>query len=302
MPNGNEPQTIANTTTDTTTTTETTSDSAKGLKSGTGLLIIGGTFNLDTSDDTIHTNGDLGIVGGTFEMSSGDDGVHADDACVILGGKINIAKSYEAIEGNSITIAGGEFDITATDDGFNAAGGNDSSAMGGRPGQGNFDTSTSSYLRFTGGKINLNASGDGLDSNGYLYVDGGEIFVSGPSNSGNGSLDFGLEGIVTGGTVVATGASGMAQNFSNSSTQCAFLVNFSGTRTGGEKLTVTDSEGNEIVSFTPEKAYQCAVVSSPNLKQGETYTVTAGDSSTDVTLDDIITGGGGGMPGGFGMR
>ncbi|MDR0984550.1 MAG: carbohydrate-binding domain-containing protein [Ruminococcus sp.] len=290
---------VANSTTADSTTT---SNSAKGLKAGAGLLIMSGTFTLDTSDDAIHTNGDLGIVGGKFDMSSGDDGIHADDACVILDGKVNIAKSYEAIEGNSITIAGGEFDITAADDGFNAAGGNDSSAVGGRPGQGNFDTSTSSYLRFTSGKVNLDASGDGLDSNGYLYVDGGEIFVSGPENSGNGAMDYGIEAKITGGTVVAAGSSGMAQNFSDTSTQCSFLVNFNANISGGEKLIVTDSNGTEILSFTPEKAYQCAVISSPNLEKGKTYTVTAGSTTTDVTLENIITGGGGGMFGGFGMR
>ncbi|MDR1003088.1 MAG: carbohydrate-binding domain-containing protein [Oscillospiraceae bacterium] len=275
------------------------SDSAKGVKSGAGLLIMAGTFTFDTSDDSLHTNGDLGIIGGTFDIASGDDGIHADDACVILGGKINISKSYEAIEGNSITVTGGEFDITAADDGFNAAGGNDSSGMGGRPGQGNFDTSSGSYLRFTGGTVNLDASGDGLDSNGYLYVEGGYIYVSGPTNSGNGALDYGIEAKVTGGTVVATGAAGMAENFSDSSTQCAFLVSFNGNVSGGEKLTVTDSSGSALLSFTPEKSYQCAVISSPALIKGETYTVTAGSYSTEITLDDIITGGGiGGGPGG----
>jgi hypothetical protein len=163
---------------------------------------------------------------------------------------------------------------------------------------GSFDTSTSSYLRFTGGSVNLDASGDGLDSNGYLYVEGGDIYVSGPTNSGNGALDYGIEAIISGGTLVATGASGMAQNFSNSSTQCVFLVNFDQTVSGGEKLTVTDSAGSEILAYTPAKDYQCAVISSPALKQGETYTVTAGNASTEVTLDSIVTGGGGGMMGG----
>jgi hypothetical protein len=289
----------ANQLSNTTTTTDTTvSDSAKGLKGLTAVLITGGTFNLDTSDDCIHSNGDVGIAGGTFTMASGDDGLHADDATVILAGTMNLSQSYEAIEGNSIIVAGGTFDLTAADDGFNAAGGNDASAMGGRPGMGSFDTSTSSYLRFTGGVVNLDASGDGLDSNGYLYVEGGEICVSGPTNSGNGALDYDGRGVISGGTVVATGASGMAQNFSDTSTQCVFLVNFDQSVAGGEKLTVTDSSGNVILTYTPTKDYQCAVVSSPALVQGETYTVTAGTASVEVTLTSVVTGGGGGMMGG----
>jgi hypothetical protein len=280
----------------------TVSDSAKGLKSGAALLITGGTFTLDTSDDCIHSNGDIGIIDGIFTMASGDDGVHADDATVILGGTFNLSRSYEGIEGNSITVAGGDFDLTAADDGFNAAGGNDNSAMGGRPGMGFFDTSTSSYLRFTGGTVNLDASGDGLDSTGYLYVEGGDIYVSGPTNSGNGALDYGIEGQISGGNLIATDAGGMAQNFSDSSTQCVFLVNFDQSVAGGEKLTVTDSTGSEILSFAPKKDYQCAIISSPALTQGGTYTVTAGAASTQVTLNAVVTGGGGGMMGGFGGR
>jgi hypothetical protein len=283
-----------------TTDTATVSDSAKGLKSGTALLIMGGTFTLDTSDDCLHTNGDLGITGGAFTMASGDDGIHGNDAVVIMAGTFELSQSYEGIEGNSINIVGGDFDLTAADDGFNAAGGNDASAQGGRPGWGNFETSTSSYLRFKGGTIQLDASGDGLDSNGYLYVEGGTIFVSGPTNAGNGAMDYGIEAIISGGTVVAAGARGMAQNFSDTSTQFAFLVNFDQTIPGGETLTVTDSAGQEIATCTLTKSYQCAVISAPGLKQGETYTVTAGSQKQDVTLDSVITGGGGGMGSFFG--
>jgi hypothetical protein len=282
--------------------TLTVSDSAKGLKAGTALLLMGGTFTLDTSDDCIHTNGDLGITGGTYTMTSGDDGIHADDAVVILAGTFGLSQSYEGIEGNSINIAGGDFDLTAVDDGFNAAGGNDGSAQGSRPGWGNFDTSTSSYLRFIGGTIRLDASGDGLDSNGYLYVEGGMIIVSGPTNSGNGAMDYGIEAVISGGTLVAAGASGMAQNFSDTSTQCVFLVNFDQTIRGGETLTVTDSNGSEILTCTLDKDYQCAVISTPDLVQGETYTVTAGSATQEVTLDSVVTGGGGGFWGGFGGR
>jgi hypothetical protein len=261
---------------------------------------MNGTFTLDTSDDTLHSNGDAAITGGTFDIASGDDGVHADDAAVILSGNILISQSYEAIEGNSITVVGGDFDLTAVDDGFNAAGGNDASALNGRPGMGSFDTSTSSYLRFIGGTVKLDASGDGLDSNGYLYVEGGDISVSGPTNMGNGALDYGLEGKITGGTVVLTGASGMAQNFSDSSTQCAFLVTFGQSIGSGETLDVKDSSGNIILTYTPEKAYQCAVISTPDLVQGETYTVTAGGVDMEVTLTSVVTGGGSGMSRGFG--
>ena len=111
-------------------------ESAKGLKAGTALYLAGGEFVIDASDDALHSNGDMTIAGGTFSISSGDDGAHADDALQVLDGTLEITKSYEGLEGNSITISGGEIVIEASDDGINAAGGSDGSSVNGRPGQG----------------------------------------------------------------------------------------------------------------------------------------------------------------------
>ncbi len=277
------------------------STSAKGLKASSVILITDGTLTLDTSDDSIHSNGDCGISGGTFTIASGDDGAHTDDAMVISGGSITITKSYEGIEGNSINITGGTTAITASDDGINAAGGSDT-GVADRTGQNSFDTSTSTYLRISGGTLTINASGDGLDSNGELTVEGGEIYVSGPTNNGNGAIDCGdgYSPTISGGTLVAAGSSGMAETFSSSSTQYSFLIYFDSTISGGTALTVTDSLGTAILTYTPEKEYQSAVISTPGLTDGETYTVTAGDTSTEVTLSGTCTTSGSGGSNGMG--
>ena len=73
-----------------------------------------------------------------FEIASGDDGIHSDTQLDINGGTINISKSYEGIESTTITINDGTIHLVASDDGLNAAGGNDSSSTNGRPGQNNF--------------------------------------------------------------------------------------------------------------------------------------------------------------------
>ncbi|RYD04943.1 hypothetical protein N752_12205 [Desulforamulus aquiferis] len=57
----------------------------------------------------------------------------------------------------------------------------------------------------------INASGDGIDSNGSLYMDGGTVLVNGPTNNGNGPLDHDRMAEITGGTLVAAGSSGMAR-------------------------------------------------------------------------------------------
>ena len=97
----------------------------------------------------------------------------------------------------------------------------------------------------------------------------------------------------------------MAENFSSGSTQCSVLVNFSSTVPAGSEICVYDADGTLIASYTPEKNYQCAVISAPELAVGETCTVTAGGLQQSVTLFSTITGGGMGMggmggPGGMG--
>lgn len=261
--------------------------SAKGIKADGTITFLGGNFTMDSSDDSLHANEDILIQSGTFVISSGDDGIHADSNITINDGSIDITKSYEGIEAQSIDINGGNIKLVASDDGFNAAGGNDSSALGGRMGQGSFATDENAYINIAGGSIFIDASGDGVDSNGSLRVTGGETYVAGPENSGNGALDYNGTAEITGGVFVAAGASGMAQNFS-SATQGSILVSTQSMLTGD--VTISDNSGNEILSYTFDKQYNCVVISSPELKEGDTYTVTMGSDTQEVTLDSLVYG------------
>lgn len=271
--------------------------SAKGLKAGTQLTIEGGSFTLDCADDALHSNGSLTVSGGEFTIATGDDGMHADEAASVSGGVIRITECYEGIEGATVDISGGEIHIVASDDGINAAGGKDQSGFG--PRMDSFGGSAEYTITISGGVIYIDASGDGVDSNGDLIVTGGELYIDGPTSEGDGALDYDGSGTITGGTVVAAGSNGMAMNFGSDSTQGSILLNLSGS--AGQAVTVKDASGNVILTYTPAKDYRSVVVSSPELKQGETYTVSAGGQETTVTLDSLIYGGGmGGFPGGQG--
>lgn len=274
--------------------------STKGLKSGSGIVISGGTFTVDSADDSIHTNGDLTVSGGIFALTSGDDGMHADATLTISGGTITIVQSYEGIEGAAIVIDGGTIDLTASDDGLNAAGGADSSSVDGRTGQNAFDADTSASITISDGKLTVNASGDGIDSNGSLTVSGGTIYVSGPTNGGNGALDYGSDATITGGVLIACGAVGMEQNFGDSSTQGSILVDFDSVIAAGTAVTLTDSSGTVLATFTPGKEYQSVVVSAPGVENGGTYTLSAGTQSETVEMTSVIYGSGSTMGGGFG--
>ena len=275
--------------------TETTS--AKGLKAGKALAVNQGNFTIDSSDDALHSNGDLAITGGELSIATGDDGVHADGAVTLTGGSAVISKSYEGIEGQQISISAGAWRLTCRDDGLNAAGGSDGSSLGGRPGQNAFEADMDCFIRITGGELTVDASGDGIDSNGALTIVGGTIYVDGPTSNGNGALDYAGEASISGGVIVAVGSAGMAQGFSEASTQGSILYNLEQTEQAGSTVTLADAAGNILASYTPAKQYQSIVVSAPGMEKGGTYVLTAGDQSAEITLDSIVfsSGGAGGM-------
>ena len=269
------------------------STSMKGIKCDGAIGINSGTFQIDSADDGLHSNSDLLIYGGTFSISTGDDGIHADSSVQITDGLLDIIYSYEGIEGKCIDISGGTIDILSADDGINAAGGNDSSGFGGFFGRDQFSAQEGTFLNISGGLIHIDASGDGIDSNGTLTVSGGEIYVDGPENSGNGALDTNGEAAISGGIVVAAGASGMAETFSTSSTQGCILLTFDTWYPSGttiELFDTSDSTASSLLNYSPSKSFNSVVVSCPEIKLDNTYTIRVGSYETTITMTEISYG------------
>ena len=145
-------------------------------------------------------------------------------------------------------------------------------------------------LVIRGGTITVNAEGDGLDSNGDLRIEGGAIIVNGPTDSMNGALDSGTESggtlTITGGTILALGASGMDETFNGSSSQVSLRCSGYAYEVGSV-IRVTDSEGAVLTEYTAKKPGSSVVFSSPALAQGETVTLEAGAQSVEITLDEM---------------
>lgn len=280
-------------------TSEEDTVSAKGIKAVGNLILNGGSIQIDSLDDALHSNTDCYVNEGSFEISTGDDGLHADKMVTVIGGSMNITKSYEGIEGQSIYFVGGVISIISSDDGVNAGGGADSSGMG-HTGQDMFEADADCLLSISGGRITINASGDGVDSNGNLIVSGGEIYVSGPTNNGNGPIDYAGTASITGGIFLAAGSSGMAQNFGSESTQGSMLVVLASSQTGD--IILTDDAGNVLVEYTPEKQYESVLISAPDVQEGKTYTLTAGSETQSIEMSSLIFGNGTDMGGHGGMH
>lgn len=265
------------------------SSSGKSLKAGEEITIEDVNIEINSTDDSIHSNGIIIINGGNYNLYSEDDGIHADTNIVINSGNINITKSYEGIESSYIEINGGTILIKASDDGINISGGNDQSAMGGRIGQNSFTSvkDTNRKLVINNGNITVNADGDGLDSNGSIYLNGGNVLVKGTTSNGNGALDYDTEFVVTGGSLIAYGSTGMWQNPSTNSTQYSLTFSISGKQ--GDEIILKDSFGNNIANTILEKTSSGIVISNSNIINGETYSLYLnGTNVGSLTANNII--------------
>ncbi len=263
--------------------------SAKGIKAINSVVIYNGSFLLNTYDDSIHSDNYVGIIDGDIYISAGDDAVHADKELVIDGGKIIVAKSYEGLEAQVVTINGGNINLTTLDDGINAGGGADSSATS-RPGAGPFDADETCILSINGGELYINASGDGVDSNGWLYFNDGTVVVDGPTNNGNGALDSGMGIVMNGGEVIAIGASGMASSLGSSSTINNVSIYLNTMAPSDTLIEIKDASGNTIIEHTSAKTFNHIAVGSSKFQLGNTYSLYLdGEHYQTFTISNITT-------------
>ena len=288
---GKRPGSSQNQTTTDSSDSDDSSTSIKAIKAGAALSINGGSFTIDSADDSVHSNASITVSGGTFQIASGDDAFHADETLTISDGTIDITKSYEGLEGLHVNVSGGDIKLVASDDGLNAAGGTDSSGIGGprggdmfggRGGMGGNSSSNGSIV-ISGGKLYVNSSGDGMDANGTLEISGGYTIVVGPTRGDTATLDYDVSATISGGTFIGTGASSMAQTFSDSS-QGVIAIN-AGTQSAGTKITLTDSKGNTLISHQPELDFSVVIISSPDVKTNNSYTISVGSASQLITAN-----------------
>lgn len=296
----------------------TTESSYKGIKAGVTIYVpkTAGTITADTTstyqasratgdrndsyaDDTIHCNGFIKIDGGTFQLASGDDAIHSDSGLVINDGTIDVSASYEGLESGDITINGGKINIKSRDDGMNAAGGNEgtTSTGPGMPGdwfnKGDSSSVSKYQIIINAGNITVDADGDGIDSNGNIFFKGGTVTVNGPTNGGNGALDYGDSSDcvceISGGTLIAAGAVGMDVAPTSGSSQPAVNVRLSSTQSAGTYVVLKDDAGKEILTARPTKQFQSVVMSCSKLQLGKTYTVYYGSNPDSLTKGDSVT-------------
>lgn len=241
------------------------------------------------------------IADGAFAIESGKGGIHSENVddssfgyLYIADGDFTIQSQLDGLDSKCILkIAGVEISLIASDDGLNAAGGNDQSSLEGRPGMNPFEADADCFIEISGGKLVINASGDGIDSNGTLNVTGGEIYGNDPTNNGNRALDYG--GDPNHRRYFSCNRSQQhGTEFGDSSIQVSIMANFQNGQQGST-IALSDSKGNPLFTYIPEKQFQSMVISIPQLEVAQTYTLTVGSKSQSIQLSSVIYGSSGSM-------
>lgn len=164
--------------------------STKGLKAGVNLVVDDGTFTINSSDDSIHSDGLIALAGGDFELSSGDDGLFAVVSITLEGGTFELTKSYEGMEAAEITINNSKVAITSSEDGI----------------------SGTDFLLISGSEVTIVSVGDGLKSDntedtnkGYITIEDSTLQVT--STQGD-AITAQTDLLITNGTFTLTSGGG----------------------------------------------------------------------------------------------
>lgn len=288
--------------------------------SNSDVTINDGTYTISSGDDGMHADSALLVNGGTITVTESYEGLEGLNI-TINDGKIDIAASDDGMnaaggndqsgfdgmggdgfKGMQTPDAAQKSDDTSDNTSDNTQKPNDTSDTAqttgnitvtaqkqDSPSDTAQDTDTASddemWMVINGGYVHVLAGGDGLDSNGDLTINGGEVYVDGPSDNGNSAIDYGEKSSfdINGGTVVAVGSSGMAEDVSSESKQQAAFVKLDSQADAGDVI-LKDADGNEIISYTAQKKYDCVIISTAALKAGQTYTLSASGSESEVSL------------------
>lgn len=207
-------------------------------------------------------------------MSMNVDGEEEDT------GILNITAENEGLDSElHLTINGGNINITSGNDGINT------------------NEDGISVTTINGGILRIvvdgsTGEGDGIDSNGWLVINGGTVISSACAFSGDAGIDSDNGIHINGGTVIASGnmldrISESAQNF--------LVLSFDGRQDGGTSYLIKDENGAVIEEWEPVNDFSYLVYSSEDLEAG-TYTIWQGDTLLAGAAGEAMGGPGrGGM-------
>lgn len=273
-----------------------TGSGGKGLKADWEAYINGGKVRIITTGGLYFSDGTTESHNYTGNTDNLDDAYSSSPKGIKIGtknehgvltitdGDIMVRTTGNNAEGmeskGTLDITGGTVLISAHDDAINSSG----------------------DLTISGGTVvAVGTNNDGIDANGNMYLKGGTIIAFGASGAEAGiDIDEQHKIYITGGNIFGIG--GRFDGSLGSTTQGIVSTTGSVAANG----TVTISSGSTVLATLTMPPYSYSngniIVSVPGMTSGESYTLSLGSSSTNVTASNTVNsngmGGGGGQPGG----
>lgn len=128
--------------------------------------------------------------------------------------------------------------------------------------------------------------GDGIDSNGWLVIDGGIVTASACATSGDAGIDADKGVYIRGGQVIAGG--NMLDHVQGSQTH--LVLSFLQRQQGGKTYTLKNANGSTVLTCQPTNAFQYLILSSPIICEGD-YTLWQGQTQLSAVKGGAMMGG-----------
>ena len=156
-----------------------------------------------------------------------------------------------------------------------------------------------SVTTVNGGALNITVTGetgegDGIDSNGWLVINGGIVIAEGCANSADAGIDSDMGIHINGGTVIATGH--MLDRIEEGRQNYA-VFSFTQKSGNSKSLAFKDKTGGSLFEFEPQNDFSILIYSSSLLTEG-TYTLWQGSTRLNAVSGGSPMGG----PGMEGMK
>lgn len=230
-------------------------------------------------------DGSENVVNGSHTKKLYDGDIKHDGAIssnISLGfegnGSLTVNGDNEGIEVKygHLTFNGGNFIINAHDDPINAS--EDGVAV---------VTINDGYI-FSSVTSDPQYEGDGLDSNGYIKINGGTAINLAHPYSMDSGIDSDCGSYINGGTVI--GAGNMYDPIEEDSAQLYMMLQFA--ESTDDLLVVTDEKDNPVFAYDFPYSYTYIAFSTPELKEGIYHVYLGGEiegTEKDGLYTDIIS-------------
>ncbi len=241
--------------------------STKGIKGTQGVKIMGGTFLINSQDNSIHSSKTVEILGGDFTIYTGNRALKADSMLTIIDGNFDVKEAFKGISSHRLKIKNGNISINSRNDCLKATLGEDITENDG------------SLIEISGGTLLLSTEkGDAVDSNGNIEILGGTLVLQGSQTIPDDAISHRSIFIISGGNLFAVGASTLTPT--SETVQNSVLIKFRSYLSPNTHICIQDENNTPVIIFKIQKYAVYALFSTSSLITGKTYSIYSGGIAT----------------------